>query len=1070
MNLTRFALNNRVFVLCVVGAMFFAGLYTFATMPRREDPKITIRTAVITTVWPGSPAHKVEDLVTDPIETSVKKMQGIDEIRSKSRTGLSLVYVDLLESIPAAAVDQYFDELRIKVQEAVARLPDGCRDPQVNTDFGDVYDVVFALYQTPPEGETEYRRQYSYRDLEIFAETVEDELKNLPPVGKVELIGVQEERIYLEVDPAEWGKVSMDADDLRQLLESRNIVASGGEVNRGGSRFTIEPTGEFSSIAQIESLPVNTQDRDVPVLLRDLPIDVVRDYEDPMGPHVRFATPGVRAERALLVAVSMKDGENIVEMGRAVEERIARLTESVLPPDLRLERINDLPTQVGTLISDFVNNLWQAIVIVLLVALLMMGWRPALIMAAAVPLCMISSILVVSFLGVELEQFSIASLIIALGMLVDNAIVVSDNALRRIEDEGAAEGEAKVAAVESGAWSLSTPILTSTATTVSAFLPMLTIEGGSGEYMASLPIVVAMTLAISFFVAMMVTPIMCVWLLVPQDKSREPYPGIMARIGGWLMGLVRRKKKAPVATAAAGPGAYDRMVRWCLSHRLVTLGGAALAVVASLQLVPLIGSQFFPGGIRDQFWAHVWLPEGASIAATSEAARRVENIVRETSETTIDGERVERLRAVTSIVGTGGPRLNLTTNPEQQLDNYALVMVNTTDGRYSEEWANEVRERTDQLPGVRIDVRSFRLGPYIANPVEFKLGGPDHAVLREKAEEIMAIFRRTEGTYSPFHDWYNDASVYEVAIDYGTANLAGVTNESIAATMDTMISGGKLTTYREGDHLVPVMLRIKKDLRPNVLDGLGQLYVDGIRDKVPLDSVAELTSTRQPACIARLDTIPTVSVGSQCMPGYLSNNVSAVVLPEVESILEELPSTYKLTIGGELEQTTESSEKIGAAFAISGVLILLVLIAQYNSVIKPLIVLSTVPLALIGALLGLFSTGWALGFMPSLGIVSLAGVVINNAIMLIDFIEENLRRGQGLTDAIAEAGSTRLKPIVLTTLTTIGGLLPLALLGGPMWAGMSWAMIFGLALSTGLTLLVIPTLYAFCYDVFKMRV
>ena len=486
--------------------------------------------------------------------------------------------------------------------------------------------------------------------------------------------------------------------------------------------------------------------------------------------------------------------------------------------------------------------------------------------------------------------------------------------------------------------------------------------------------------------------------------------------------------------------------------------------------MPLIGTQFFPGGVRDQFFVHVWVPEGSSIAATSAKAREVEDILLETSKTTVDGKEVERLKYCTSMVGMGGPRFNLTTNPEQNVTNYALIMVNTTDGKLSQAWADEVRQRADQLPGTRIDVRSFMLGPYIQNPVEYKLSGPDHAVLRQKGEEIIQRFRETRGTYNPFHNWYNDGYVYEVDIDHGNANLAKVTNRAVADTMDTIISGGYLTTFREGDHLVPVMLRVKQSMRTDVLDEVGQLYVEGQDQKIPLDAVARLTSTWEPACIARLDNIPTVNVGSQCAPGYLPNTVAAAVQPKIDEAIADLGATYKITIGGELDKTQDNQQKISVAFGLAGVLILLVLIAQYNSVIKPLIVLSTVPMALIGALLGLYFSGWALGFMPSLGIVSLAGVVINNAIMLIDFIEENIRSGQKLEDAVADAGRVRMKPIVLTTLTTVGGLLPLALVGGPMWAGMSWAMIVGLSLSTGLTLLVVPTIYAFCYEKFNLRV
>ena len=383
MNLTRFALFNRTFVLSVIVVLVLAGANTFLTMPRREDPEIVIRTAVVTTTWPGATAAKVEDLVTDPLETAIKKMDGVDEITSDSRTGLSIVFVTLDDAVVAGDVDQYWDELRVKIDQTTPRLPDGCGTPAVNSDFGDVYVIVFALHQIKPARRDEFERQYTYRELEVFAETVEDELKNLPQVAKIDLMGIQEERIYLEVDPAEWGKIALKTDDLRMLLESRNIVASGGEVDGEQSRYTIKPTGEFTSVDEIADVLVGVSAGGAPIRLGDLPVDIVRDYVDPMSPHFRFVTPDQSAERCVLIAVAMKSAENIVRMGEIVAERIQRLREKVLPPDLRLVRINDLPVQVSNLVSSFVENLWQAILIVLLVALVMMGWRPALIMAAA---------------------------------------------------------------------------------------------------------------------------------------------------------------------------------------------------------------------------------------------------------------------------------------------------------------------------------------------------------------------------------------------------------------------------------------------------------------------------------------------------------------------------------------------------------------------------------------------------------------------------------------------------------------------------------------------------------------
>ncbi len=1048
MNLTRFALTHRTFVLAATTVLMVFGVAAFRDMPRREDPEIVIRTCVVTTRWPGASAEKVEELVTDPIETELSRIDVVEEIRSESRTGVSLVFVDIDERL--VDIDQHFDEVRNKIDRVAGDLPDGCGRPLVDSDFGDVDAVVLALFQTPSPGRDRVERAYSMRELERIAETVEDELRALDPVAKVEVLGVPDEVIHIEVDAEHWGRIGLTADDLRRRLEGRNIVASGGEIETDSSRFTVKPSGEFITVDQIEDVLVADGGSDVPIRLGDLPLRVVREVEDPIRTKYRFVSPELSTDRALLLRVVMRPGENVVEMGDAIAATVRRLEETTLPPDVRMVRVNDLPNVVDALVSDFVGNLIQAVLVVLLVALVMMGWRPAAIMSAAIPLCMIASLLVVRGFGVELEQFSIASLIIALGMLVDNAIVVCDNVIREL----GARGEDRLEAVIRGTWSLATPLLTSTLTTVAAFLPMLTIVGSAGEYTRSLPVVVATVLTVSYLVAMMVTPILCWWILRPAPAV--PRPSFLGRIAGRLL----RRGRPPRRPAADRTGWYDRAVRFCLAHRALTLGAAAIAVAGSLLLVPRIGSQFFPGGVRDQFFVHVWLPEGSSIRATESVCVEVEEILRRTSPIEVDGERVERLRCATSFVGTGGPRLNLTTNPEQPSPCYAHVLVDTTDARWSEEWARELRREVDAIPGARIDVVTFQLGPYIENPIEFRLGGPDADVLRAAADEMLAVFRRTPGALNPTTDWRNDGYRIDVRVDSESANLAGVSNLDVAQTMDSLLSGARLTTFREGDHEVDVVLRIGRDGRDHILSDLASVHVNGQEGKVPLGSIAELRAGFEPAVIARLDTVRTVRIGAKVAPGRLSNEIMAEMRPRLDEIVRALPPGYRLEEGGELEQTSEAQEKLSKAFSLSFFLILLVLIAQYDGLVKPLVVLATVPLALIGALLGLFTTGWALGFMPSLGIISLAGVVINNAIVLIDFIETRVREGAPVVDAIARAGAERMQPILLTTSTTVGGLLPLALVGGPMWAGMAWAMIFGLALSTVLTLLVVPTIYA----------
>ncbi|MDH3591875.1 MAG: efflux RND transporter permease subunit, partial [Planctomycetota bacterium] len=575
MSLSRFALSHRTVIMVAVLLIMGTGLYNFATMSRREDPEILIRDCIVMTSWPGAPATKIEELVSDPLELAIGEIDEVKEIKSVSRVGLSLITVTLEDAVKAP--DQLWDEVRAKVARVEPSLPQGVRTPVVNSDFGDVYVTCFALYQTPPPGRTAIDRRYTPREMEILAETIEDQLKTIDAVAKVDFWGVQDERIYVEVDSADWAKLDLTLADLQNLFEARNIVAPGGQVDTEKAAFAVTPTGEFTSVAQMNELVVKRLDGTVPVRIADLPLTIERRYVEPPTTVTRLTTRDAGGTPCLVVGVAMKAGNNVVQMDTDIDTALDALRATSLPPDIALQRVNDVPRQVSTLISDFTSNLAQAIVLVLGVALLMMGWRPALIMATAVPLSMVAAFAVVRLFGVELEQFSIASLIIALGMVVDNAIVVSDNAVRLLR-----EGKSRLEAAIAGAQGLAVPILTSTLTTVCAFLPMLTLPGSPGEYIRSLPVVVAATLGASYFVAMLVTPLMCFWILKPKPKTTPKQTG--------------------------RPALYDRAILWCLNHKLVVIGVAVLAFAGSQVLGTFIGSQFFPGGERDQFFIHVWLP------------------------------------------------------------------------------------------------------------------------------------------------------------------------------------------------------------------------------------------------------------------------------------------------------------------------------------------------------------------------------------------------------------------------------------------------------------------------------
>jgi multidrug efflux pump subunit AcrB len=957
MNLPHFALTHRSIVLAFVAVLLTIGSMNFASMPRREDPEIIVRDALIVTRWPGAPARRVEELVTDPIEDVLLEIPEIETVESKSMMGLSIVQVAAGDAI--TNTEQVWDDVRAKVDLVRAQLPPGVSPPFVDSDFGDVFEIVLALHQVPKnEGDP----AYTPRELEKIAERIEEEVERIDSVARVEFWGDQPERIYIEFDSSEWAKLAITANQLRDLFSARNIVFPGGEFDTRDMRYAVNPTGEFKSIEQIGDLVVGRVDGQLPVRLGDLPVSIERRYEEPARSLTRLTTPTAPGRPAIVIGISMKSGRNVSDMSAAVDRTLENLRLTAIPPDIELTRVNDLPRQVDTRIVDFQANLVQGVLIVLGVALLAMGWRPALIMAAAVPLSMISAFAVVRSLGIELEQFSIASLIIALGMVVDNAIVVSDNATRLIR-----QGLSTTEAVVTGVHELAIPILTSTLTTIAAFLPMLVLEGDVGEYVASLPVVVSATLAVSYLVAMLVTPIMCVWLL-KADNGEDAGPAPRSR---WLEG-------------------YDAGIRWCLARPGKVVGMAGLALVASLLLLPAIGSQFFPAGSRDQFFVKVWLPESSPIGATAEVVRDVERILQEESGVPgLPGH--DRLSSAVSFIGTGGPRLMLTQEPEYPYPYFALVLVNTTGDEHTEAYAQAIRDRLTNAMDARITVDQFMLGPPVKDPVAYRLSGPDREVVGSQIDEMLTRFKETPGVVRPYSNWGTAANQVELAIDAYSANLAGVTNADIAFTTSTLLSGAQLTTYREGDHLVPVLLRATREKR-EALSDLADIFVSGQAGKVPLDSVAEVIPTLEPSVIARRNGLPTVTVGSRIEAGLLANAVANRVRPKLDEMLDGLPPGYFIEIDGELEETAKAQAQVVKAIGISVLLMLLILIVQYNSLLKPVVVLAAVPLGMIGVLIGLFMTGWAMGFMAMLGILALGGIVINNAIVLVDFVEANVDR------------------------------------------------------------------------------
>ena len=1093
MNLPAFALRKRSIVTAGVMLLMLWGAASYNAMPRREDPEFIIRTCQVLSQWPGAPTEQMEDLVTAPLEEEINGLDGVRWVRSETTVGRSAIFVELDRSTPGEAVTQMWDKVRSRVERVA--MPDPAVKPVVIDDFGDTNVMLLAVHQVPLPGAEAVRPEdrYTPREMEVFAQRLSEEIKLLPGVAKVSLEGVRQEVVFVETDLGTWSKLALTSSQLEQLVSARNVLAAGGSLDTDAGRFSIKPSGDLDAVEELDAIVVARLGADgagVPVSLEDLGLRVERSYADPPASIARYADATL-ADECILVAFTMKSGANVVDVCAATHELLKRLTEvdKILPPDVGIGLVSDQSENVVKKIADFMNNVIGAILIVVIVVYLMVGLRSASVMAANIPLVVIGSLALMPLFGVQLEQISLAAMIIALGMLVDNAVQICDQTRSLIQTEGLSPADA----ARKGAAQLAFPVLIATGTTIAAFYPMLIgLQGSTREFIYSLPVTLTITLGLSYVLAMTFCVLLATWFIrAPADPEASLSPVVR-----WLQ---RGRPRAPKPPAdQPSRSAYAGFVRAALGMRglVLAVSFGSLFLVLSLP----VGNEFFPQDIRDQFTVDVWLPEGTAIAQTADAARQVEDILRALSPATdADGAPVERLRALCTVVGKGAPRWYLGRTPEAPRANFAELVVRTSEGALTPGYVADLRRVLAEgdadlglqpVAGARVIPRELMMGPVVDAPIGVRIYGPrsgagfaDLPLMHEQADRLKAILRDWPGTDDVYDTWGSPAYQLDIDVDPDKANLAGVTNAGVARTLNAYFSGHPLTTFREGDHQVPVHLRLSPGERGS-LDVLRGAYVEGLDGKVPLDAVADVTPSFQPARIDRRFLQRVLEVRSRTLPGVRANDIVLALLdsPEFAAWEQALPPGYTWEIGGELFESQQSKSELGLSLLISVLLIVLLLVVQYDGFAKPLIILSTIPLALIGALLGLYVMGYPLGFMPQLGVLSLFGIVVNTAIIFIDVAErlvgERAARGgsgpiAGLSvaefrECLVSAGEQRLLPISMTTLTTIGGLLPLGLAGGPLWEGMAWLMIFGLAVATLLTLFVVPCLYAIFVERFGM--
>jgi multidrug efflux pump subunit AcrB len=1020
MSLTKFALERRTVTGTLIAVLIFAGIGAYFDAPRQMDPGFIIRTAMITTYFPGASPERVEQLITDPIEKVVQEIPEIDWVNSESRTGVSVIYVNIREEFKE--MRPIWDNLRRKVESVEPNLPEDINGPFVDDEFGDVYPIMFSM---TGDG-------FSYMELKDIADDLRDELLRIKSVAKVDILGAQEERLFVEYNNAVLSKIGMTPKFLKDSLQQRNIIQPGGEIDVANETIALEPSGNFSSVDELRRNVLRLPQTDELVYLEDI-VDIYRGYVDPPEALVR-----AQGAPALTLAVSMAEGGNLIALGKELQGFFQFIQEQY-PHGVEFYQTYFQPTRVEKKVDDFVESVMQAIAIVLIVMLLTLGLRTGLVVATLVPATMIIAMWAMSVFEIQLDQMSLAALIIALGLLVDNAIVISESIMVRM-----AAGESGTSAAIGATNELRVPLLIASLTTAAAFLPIRLAESAVGEYTGVLFSVVTLTLLISWVLALTMIPLLCVRFLKPKSIE-EPFDSRFYRF-------------------------YRQTILAILRHPVLSISIAVIGFLAGMQLFRLVPQMFFPTQATNFFVAEFTFPPGTSIRTTEAMVKDMGSFIDSELSATEDRPGVTHHA---SFISTTPPRFTLGYNPNAPRPRFSETMLTTSDAEIVPTLMKRLEHYvTERYPDVRPYVRPLGNGPPVTKPIEVRISGKDVDRAFEIAGTVKQWLNDRDDTRNVGDNWGPRVKKMVIEVSEDRARRAGITNEDVATSLQTFLSGYETTQYREDDKTIPVVLRSVAEGRRNI-DRLGTLSVfsqDGT--SVPLTQVASGSLEWEASEILRRDRYATITVDSDVVAGVTAFDVIAEMTPWLEEQKKEWGIGYRYEYGGEVEGSGKANASIADKLPIAGMVILMLLVWQFNSLRKPAIVLATILFALVGVAIGLVTIdslglpGGYFGFMTLLGIVSLAGIVINNGIVLIDRIDiEQSENGLSPPHAVIQAAQQRFRPIMLTTATTIASLLPLYLGGEAMWLPLAIAIMFGLAFSTMLTLGFVPLMYSLFYKV-----
>ena len=1015
MDITKFALKNDKVTIVFSILLFVYGIISFMDLPRAKDPGFIIRTATVVTYFPGASAKRVEQLVTDKLEKQIQEMSEIDFIKSTSKSGVSIIFVNILEK--HKDMRPIWDSLRRKVEDGTRQLPSGTSKPIVNDEFGDVYGSMLSIES---DG-------LSFKELEDIADDTKDVFLRLDDVAKIEILGIQPQAVYVEFDNSKMANLNLSASYLKNILESKNIVLSGGSIKVDTNRLSIEPSGNYENVSQIGNtiIPLNTGEK---IYLKDIST-IKYEYKDPSSFIVQKD-----GKEALLVAISMKKDGDIIKLGEEIDALMVEVQQK-LPLGVKLDRIFNEPEIVGKIVGNFVINLLQAMALVVIVMLFSLGLRTGLIVAVLIPMSILSSFIVMSAFDIWLDQVSLAALIISLGLLVDSAIVMNESIMVLMQ-----RGKNVIEASIESANELKIPLLTSALTTSAAFLPIFLAKSSTGEYTNSIFKVVTITLLCSWVLALTLTPVLSKYFM-KKDLQKE-------------------HKESRFQTF------YRSFLNLVLGNKAITVVIVVLIFAASLKVLEQVPKKFFPPSTESTFTTEISLPIGTAIETTKENVSKIEDYIKEKYMS--QGKESEVLNFV-SFIGQSAPRFWLSYDQELASAEYSTILVNTKENANMTSIRKSIEDfAKEKFPDMQINAKTLTMGPPVKKPIEIRISGKDAQKLFELSARIKQELAKIDGVKNIADDWGIRNKKLSIQIDEAKALKEGISNLDIALSLQSSFSGFEVTTFRKEDKLIPIIFRSNEKTKDDInrLETIN-VYSQSSGKNIPLSQVASVKVVYEESKIIRRDRLKTIIIGSDIKEGANALEIFESIKPWIDEYSKSFDLGYFYEFGGEFEVSGKANESIVVNLPIAFMAILLMMVIQFNSVRKPMIIFTAIPLGIVGVSLGLFITDSYFGFMTLLGIISLSGIVINNAIVLIERIKTEEEKGSSAYDAIIEASLSRFRPIILTTLTTVLGLVPLWYSGGVMWEPMAISIIFGLIFSTMFTLGFVPVLYALFFKVKK---